>query len=399
MGLKFDPRKLGKLAASGLNAKRYKVFVVHPDAGLTPEALQANPAWTGEKSIAIAEGPDAGGKADVALEPLKKEILGKIRSLGVKHGAPLKTFVVGFSATGEAKAIAGPTLELDYDVIPVGSAICPPRPTDEAKERAWYARLEEVTLDDLQPGDILIRKAYDGGMVVLAQLSFQAERGSKFSSHAMLYVGGGQVCHAYEVPMAVGYSAPTPGATIIAWRPTDPAQARASVETARWLASSGLKYSVEHCVGTAPHSSSWGPEAQKRADMVARRERPTHRTMCSEFVSYCYQGLRGNPWIKLDAMRVSPMRLEDHMNLNPDRFRFAGAVRTSGKETITTAELAKKAVENIGGEIKDRAEQAGKKIESAASDAKKEISSAANQAKKGISSAANKAKDKLKKLF
>jgi len=43
------------------------------------------------------------------------------------------------------------------------------------------------------PGDILLRKKWDGGPVVLAQKLFKAEKASKFTSHAMLYLGDGKI--------------------------------------------------------------------------------------------------------------------------------------------------------------------------------------------------------------
>src|SRR5262245_11640341 len=113
----LDPRNLGSFVASALNAKRYRVLLVHPSAGLTVDALQKNPDWTHERAIAVADAADQNGAGEVSLGGLQKQIKEKIRKLDIQHGASLQTFVVGFPESGAHKAVAGPTLRLDWNVI------------------------------------------------------------------------------------------------------------------------------------------------------------------------------------------------------------------------------------------------------------------------------------------
>ncbi len=48
----------------------------------------------------------------------------------------------------------------------------------------------------------------------------------------MIFIGDGQIAHAYEVPMAVGVSTP-PDNDIIVYRPVHPHHAEAAVKAAR----------------------------------------------------------------------------------------------------------------------------------------------------------------------
>ncbi len=276
------------------------------------------------------------------------------------------------SAAEAPPAAAKKEPEQPEEMIPAGSAISPPKKSkfiaDEHGEVKWFMRLQRITTDDLQPGDILLHKLYGGsGPVVTAQKSFQAEKGSKFTSHAMIFIGKDpksgkekQIAHAYEVPMAVGISDP-PDTDMIVWRPVKKEHADAAARTAAWLANEGnMKYSLEDCFATAPGDHGWGPKAKERADLIAKHQAPTHRTMCSEFVSYCYQSLPGDPQIKMDAKRVSPMRLEDYLNGHPELFRFAGSIHDSGAPHRDTVS-AKKVLESIGGELVENVESLAKK--------------------------------------
>jgi outer membrane protein OmpA-like peptidoglycan-associated protein len=262
--------------------------------------------------------------------------------------------------------------ERPKDMIPAGSAIHPPKKggfiADEKEEAKWFVRLQPITKDDLHPGDILLVKKYGSkSPVVAAQKSFHAEKGSKFTSHAMIFIGKDpksgkekQVAHAYEVPMAVAISDPPDDADIIVWRAVKTEHATAATKTAVWLANEGnMKYSLEDCFATSLGDHTWGAKAKERADAVAKHNVPTQRTMCSEFVSYCYQSLPGDPQIKMDAKRVAPMRLEDYLNLHPELFRFAGVIHASAPHKDTVS--AKKVVESLRGELKENVENLAKK--------------------------------------
>ena len=243
------------------------------------------------------------------------------------------------------------------DIIPIGSAIAPPKKSshvslDAAGEKAWWEKLEKVSIADLKPGDIVLRKTYEGSSVVVTgQKAFQAEKGTKFSSHTMLAMGGSRFAHAFEVPMAVVFSE-SPGGFWIVYRAVDPKHAEAAAKTAEWLVKSGaMKYSVKDCLDAIAGDHFFGPNAHWRAHLVADRKVPTDRTMCSEFVCYCYQSFKDDPQILLDAKRVAPMRLEDYLNHHPELFRFAGAVHDGPEKDPAGLELFKKAAGNLAGEL------------------------------------------------
>lgn len=215
-------------------------------------------------------------------------------------------------------------------------AIQPPKVTDFIAnlkaEKAWFAALPQVTLDRLQPGDLLLRKHYaEDSPVVQSQRLLAADKGSRFTVHALLYLANGQVGHASH---SFGGVVVTPIARIdplevLVYRPSDKGQAASAVATMRWLTTQHLAYSTGHCLASAVHSSSFGPVAKGRARQVADHKLPVsdRQMMCSEAASFAFQGKKNAPYVELDAMRVSPLRLEDYVNDHPGKFAFVGTYR------------------------------------------------------------------------
>src|SRR5262245_43575126 len=101
----LDLENPGLLTASAQNAKRYKVLLVGSKAGLTAQALEQDPAWSGPDLVASQDASDSGGSATIDLGPLKSQIESK-----VEQCPELAAFVVGFPGDGAdgAKAVAGP---------------------------------------------------------------------------------------------------------------------------------------------------------------------------------------------------------------------------------------------------------------------------------------------------
>jgi hypothetical protein len=382
---------LGKLVASAKNAKRYRVVIASRSAGLTAKTLEGNPGWSGNGLLYAEELPDAGGKAEFDLSRRRDELEKQVKALKLKVGADLDAFVVGYPADGAHSVSAGPALKLKRDVIPIGSAIAPPRPWDAKKEREWFMKLEETSWEELEPGDVCIRKAYAGSFVADAQERFNAAKGSKFSTHVMIYTGGRKVAHAYEGTMSAEISDPPPHHVVV-YRATDKAQARSAAEVARWLATLGIEYSMIDCMRAGVESSSWGPDARERAAKVAARQKPLSRCMCSCFATLCYQGTR-DAYVQLDAKHVAPVRLEDYVNSNPGKFRFAGAIRgTVEGSTMSNEQLIKLGILNVAGEIADHVERAGDKVGGA-------VEKVADKVVDKGKEVADKVGDKLKNLF
>ena len=109
---------------------------------------------------------------------------------------------------------------------------------------------------------------------------------------------------------------------IIAYRPKTEDAAKKAVELATYWESLGtIKYSKKRCATAFTNRSSYGQQAKRRAvDVKKWRKQPEDAMMCSEFVAFCYQyhwidaddGER--PYILLDALHTSPIRLEDYLN-------------------------------------------------------------------------------------
>lgn len=190
----------------------------------------------------------------------------------------------------------------------------------------WYGSLDVVSRKNLYAGDILLKKDYEGkSPVVKAQKPFKAERGSKYTCHAMLYIGKGMVAEASASAGKVhtcNLNKNYKDTKIIAYRPKTEDAAKKAVELATYWESLGtIKYSKKRCATAFTNRSSYGQQAKRRAvDVKKWRKQPEDAMMCSEFVAFCYQyhwidaddGER--PYILLDALHTSPIRLEDYLN-------------------------------------------------------------------------------------
>ncbi|MHC4392268.1 MAG: phage baseplate assembly protein V [Planctomycetota bacterium] len=286
----------------------------------------------------------------------------------------------------------------DDDTIPKGSVLNPP--SDDKEEKKWFKRLEETSVNELEPGDILLRKYYGTYHTVKeSQRALRDGKGSNCSVHVVVYVGGGQIVEASGSAGKVHITALPANINIVAYRPTDAHQAQKAVETARWFVSKNLKYSTKHCLTGAPHSTSWGRKAKARAAMIATRRLPAKEMMCSELAAFAYQGIPGKAYIELDAMRVSPLRLEDYMNSNPGKFRFAGAIPSQGAEDEGDSSAIEKLMAGVASKLEpgiDKARDAAQEAADKAKEAANQAEGVANQAKDKVEDTADKAKDKAK---
>jgi hypothetical protein len=246
-------------------------------------------------------------------------------------------------------------------------------------EKKWFARLEEKKIADLQPGDLLFYKLYDdSNLIVKGQSIFTgASKGSKYSIHCQVYLGGGKVLSAE----AQGVISNDVWPDCIVYRAKDQARAASAAEVARFFVSKKILYSTFHIFEQPIHDTSYGPVAKERAQKVHRRELPAIAMMCSESATYCFQDNVDDPTIPLDAMRLGPIHVEDYVNSHPERFTFAGKIlQATGGATSSASEYVQ-ALDAIKAEAKADAQAAAQKVENA------------------VTKAAQKAKEKLKHLF
>src|SRR5205807_10397471 len=123
------------------------------------------------------------------------------------------------------------------DVIIAGSIIAPPKKSnyvaDMDAEKKWFARLEEMKVGELQPGDLLFYKLYDdANLIVKGQSIFTgAAKGSKYSIHCQVYLGGGKVLSAE----AQGVISNDVWPDCIVYRAKDAARAASAAEVARFF--------------------------------------------------------------------------------------------------------------------------------------------------------------------
>ncbi|MEM7479476.1 MAG: hypothetical protein AAF483_31205 [Planctomycetota bacterium] len=229
------------------------------------------------------------------------------------------------------------------------------RSLDADAEQKLFMTLPQVSRLALKPGDILLKKdyrVYEGkaSPVINAQKAFRATRGSKFTTHAILYIGNGRISESIaDNPGGVwnrtldhyGPDSPaykkTDGAFVLVYRCQNETSVQRAIDCAQALAQTGwvangpmtakITYSMKNCMGAfIGNSREFGTKAKNDATNltqavtgsrpIAFGSRPLKEMMCSEFVSFCFQnGYPTHPVeIALDAHRTAPIRLEEYLN-------------------------------------------------------------------------------------
>jgi|GEM_PF-2242198 len=218
----------------------------------------------------------------------------------------------------------------------------PPEMKSLSKEKRWFDSLPKVSYKKLKAGDILLYKDYRDykkvSSVIEAQTTFKAKRGSKYTTHAILYMGNGMIAEAIPDKNGIWvqklsiYRYPEKKRLLI-YRPRSKSAASGALKVAKLLAttnwkrgkSAKIKYSV-HGLSTLVRSSSYGRLAKKDAASISRLKAPRKEMMCSEFVVLSYQYKKSR--IKLHARHTAPIRLEDYLNSKGKKeFRFLGRVK------------------------------------------------------------------------
>lgn len=216
-------------------------------------------------------------------------------------------------------------------------------------EKVAFTKLNKITIDKLQPGDILLKKDYESKSTVVGMQKklFSASkketyiapkdfkfsknaRGSYFSAHALLYIGDtikGKNEKGENIVHNIAESSNSKNGVysgklseyshygLIVYRCKNVTSVKEALNLAKkWTKDEKIKYSSKHCLTAFSNSSTFGSDAKKRALKVAlKKEPPTKNMMCSEFVTYTYQAVK--PFaIKLDAQHTAPIRLEEYLN-------------------------------------------------------------------------------------
>jgi hypothetical protein len=360
--LSLDLDKPGEFTASARGAAHYKLFLVE-GGKVTASTLEGDPNFASADVVATATAVDQGGSAVISLA--KDGLKDKLEQLS--PSVRIDSFIVAWGKTGTHKVAAGPRL-VRKDLIPIGSQIAPPKKSDYvadmAAEKAWFHRLEETKSADLQPGDLLFYKLYDdSNLIAKGQSIFTgAAKGSKYSIHCQVYLGGGKVLSAEEPGLIANDVWPD----CIVYRAKDPARAASAADVARFFVSKKIVYSTLHIFEEPFHDRSYGPVAKERARKVHRRELPAVAMMCSESVTYCFQDNPDDPTIPLDAMRLGPIHIEDYVNSHPERFTFAGKVLDAKGGSKSSGSEESQALNAIGAEAKADAQAAAHEVKQGA---------------------------------
>ncbi|PTX99333.1 hypothetical protein DB346_15840 [Verrucomicrobia bacterium LW23] len=233
------------------------------------------------------------------------------------------------------------------------------REKDRVSEREWFDRLPATTPGRLLPGDILLKKVYDGhatNEVVQGQTPFHSTHGTRRTGHALIYLGAGHVAEASMTRGGLWQDklSSRKGQTLLVYRRVGPGAdeaRRRAVEFARacspyaWdeklasAAASGntraqarmaarrpvITYALDHALLTFPATTWFDADARRRAGMAAQLQAPSASMMCSEFVTYCYQATP-RPSLPIDAEATAPIYLEDALNRS-ELFVCVGALR------------------------------------------------------------------------
>ncbi len=218
----------------------------------------------------------------------------------------------------------------DDDLIKIGTHLKPPR--RDRNEKKYFKRMEQTEVDELEPGDILLRKRFKGSHPLrIKQREFEdAPLGSNCTIGVALVVGDGEIV---ELSDQTGFAEVRRlrDTNYVSYRPTDGEAASTAVEVARWLVAEEVEYTDKR--GLDPDKSNdYGDGAEDRHDDVLERELPDDDMMGSELVAYCFQG-QDIAYMELDPRYTPPIRFEDYLHQNPRKFRFNGALRRGKIDT------------------------------------------------------------------
>lgn len=148
----LDTEKLEALIASAQHGTKYKVFLIDATAGVTADALKANPGYTGRGFIMSGEGPDASGKANIALQPKKSDIENKLKALPAD--AQLASFVVGYGEDpADIQAAAGPVFTLPQPTLEVKPEGADVKVGEKGKATVEFTRLDSISLK-IEPANL-----------------------------------------------------------------------------------------------------------------------------------------------------------------------------------------------------------------------------------------------------
>lgn len=240
---------------------------------------------------------------------------------------------------------------LTYDEVKAMLKAAPPKSgkdsSDRSRESSWFAdddNLPLLRINDLQPGDILMMKSYHKFNPVSVALKGVRGNGSRYTVHAALVVenrGAGEyyIAHSNKHGVILDDFQVWAAGKYVVYRPQDEREADMAVDIATWICDGGLSYSHSHSIkGGTGGNSKFTKKAEQRAANIREAmqqevaDRPSPREvldqksmMCSEFVTFCFQG-RHEAYIKLNSRNVVPPRLEEYCILNPEKFQVVGKI-------------------------------------------------------------------------
>lgn len=238
-----------------------------------------------------------------------------------------------------------------YDEVKAMLKATPPKNgkknSDRSRESSWFAdddNLPPVGVNGLQPGDIIMMKSYHPFNPVSLALKGIQGNGSRYTVHAALVVekrGAGEyyIVHSNKHGVVIDDFRAWDAGKYVVYRPQDELEADMAVEVATWICDGGLNYAYGHSVqGGTRGDSKFNRKARQRAvnvreamkQEVANRQSPKEvldqdSMMCSEFVTFCFQG-RQKAYIELNSRNVVPPRLEEYCMLNPEKFQVVGKI-------------------------------------------------------------------------
>ena len=232
-------------------------------------------------------------------------------------------------------------------------------------------------LDELKPGDILVKKIFEGTQagavekaIVAVQGRFERDQviqsegptelgvhrfpllGSKSSEHAAIAVGDGQIAEADGSGVRQkGIQQVSVGTKYVVYRPKDIESAQAIGEMASELARVPEGQRIKYGLWGAIASSFRQAVNQNRAaaDRVesglrySEGDRTNRMNLfCSEFAAMSIEmasmKTQGKMALGVNPRAVSPMVLEDLLNQRPDLFVLAGSYQAPGSDKTSNNE-------------------------------------------------------------
>ena len=225
---------------------------------------------------------------------------------------------------------------------------------DDKNETEWFPKLAKTTWDKLQAGDVLIRKTFNPHVMRSLQRDFFVlygpHEGSPMTIECGIVLDDGTLAR-MSAPDGKAIANKPQFGDWIAYRPMELDVAKKAVETANWLLTQGIDWSIINLLNGAELGGLPGARKDDPAKIKAKTL-PRKVMHEGEWLIHCFQSNVAKG-LDVPATTYSPGRVEQRLNdSNYKLFSFLGAL-SLGADVPGHESAWKGAVQRTGRAAKD----------------------------------------------